>query len=276
MGISSVVDFAQETVFTEFKNHLIRQQLSDKTIKDYLHYHSKFIVTFQSKPFNQATVNAFLDRWNCIPSRAYLKQVLSFTKNKEIEIPKLTGRKPRKIPHIISEDEKEKIATYMFNWDLRFGIMFELTLQCGLRMGELLGITAFDFDWETWIADKDKPCRLKIRGKGGKERWVVFNSNLMKAIHQYINTVTLDEEQNFFMLKKSRWNTVWRKSCMEAIGKTYKLHEIRHTTATDWYKDGKDIINIKNRLGHASVSSTQLYINPDAEDEIKAWEKEIA
>jgi len=276
MGISSVVEFAQEPIFSGFKNHLIRQRLSDKTVKDYMNYHARLIVKFQDEPFNQDTVNAFLDKWNCIPSRAYLKQLLSFLKNKDLEIPKLTGRKPRKLPHIISDDEKEKIAEYMYKWELRFGIMFELTLECGLRMNELLNITAFDYDWETWVADKDRPCRLKIKGKGGKERKVVISGNLMKAIHEYIKTVEQEEGMNFFKLKKSRWNTIWRKSCMESIGKTYKLHEIRHTTATDWYKGGKDLINIKNRLGHASVSSTQLYINPDAEDEVKAWEEEIA
>ena len=61
---------------------------------------------------------------------------------------------------------------------------------------------------------------------------------------------------------------------MAVLGKYYRYHELRHSRSLEWYNEGKDIYRIKNRLGHASISTTQLYINPAEEDEINRWSSE--
>lgn len=275
IGIRCCLDFAQETVIEGFRNHLERQKLSERTVKEYMYYLKRMAKDYRDLEFNQDTVNLFLTRSNSSPARAYMRQLLLFLKNKEIEIIKLRGRKPRKKPNMMSDDEKEKIASHLYGWQLKYGLMFELTDECALRRGEVVGIQLEDFDWENWKYEQTRPCRLKIRGKGNKERYVVVSPNLMLGLLEYLKRVKQEENKPFFKLSYARWDAVFRKACLKALGKAYKLHEIRHSTASRWYNEGKDITQIKNRLGHASISTTQLYINPDEEQEIMAWEKEL-
>lgn len=278
IGIMSVDFFTRESVYEGFKNFLEAQQLSERTVKVYLSYHNYMILFLDEAgvPLNQEVVNVFVNKYNCFPGRAYVRQLLRYLKNKEIDIPKITGRRARKKPHIISDREIEEVATFLYKWKLKYGLMFDLTLACALRRHEIIGIRLDDFDWESWKTDKTRPCRLKIRGKGNKERWVIVPSILMKGIIVYLNQVPQEDEKPLFQIKKSGWHEVWHHACLRALGKSYKLHEIRHTRATKWYQEGKDIMQIKNRLGHASVSTTELYINPDEEETLAQWESEVS
>jgi len=263
--------------FDKFKAYLERQNLSERSVYLYLNYHKRMLEVLREteQSISQEVVDAYLDSWNFIPSRAYLKQLLSFLKNKEIEIPKLTGRKPRKKPRIMSLEEREKVSSYLYKWNLKYGLIFDLTDECGLRRGESVGFHIEDFDWESWKLDPTRSCRLMVVGKGNKEREVIVSPKIMQGILFYLKEVKQSPDQPFFKMGYSRWDLIFRKACQESLGKTYKLHEIRHTRATEWYREGKDIMQIKNRLGHASVGTTQLYINPSEEDELNKWEQEV-
>jgi len=260
----------------QFRENLEMKKLSPTSIYLYLNYHQKMtaLVNQSAHPFDQQLVDSFLGWKNNTVARSYLKHYFQFTKNKDLEITKITGRKPRKKPNIISKNEIAELLEFLYKWEQRWGLMFALTLECALRKNELLEIDSDDFAWEGWLEDRTKPCRLKIKGKGNKERFVVVPAYLMEKLLEYFKKHPQGDNPTFFKIKKSRWDAVFRHACLRCFGKPYKLHEIRHTRATQWYDEGKDITQIKNRLGHASISTTQLYINPDEEQEISRWEEE--
>lgn len=268
----------QQSAFFEFENHLKRQQLSPRTIKEYLYYHEKMCEILTEFSLSQDIINVFLDLHNCTPARAYLKQLLSFHRNKEIEIPKIKGARARKKPNIMNDEEIVKVRSYLYDWNLKFGLMFEITEICGLRRSEIIGIRLTDFDWDNWKYQRDKPCKLKLPEtitKRGRERNVPIPAIVMEGIVEYLKTEPQEEDQPLFKMNFSRWSRIFRRACLETLGKTYKLHEIRHTRTLKWYKEGKDLMQIKDRLGHSSIATTQLYINPSEEESFAIWEKEL-
>lgn len=260
----------------EFGEFLSRKKIAESTLYQYLRCHIE--VTNQLNKFglifDQDFVDAYLTAKNTSITRAYIKNYLEFKRDRDIIVPKITGRKPRRKPQVLSEKEVAILYDFLYRWRKKYGLMFILDYIGGLRKGELLGITEDDFDWGFWLDNRDKKCPLKIRGKGGRERYIPVPSWLMKEILEFYQESPPKEDETLFRLKRSRWADVFAHACLRCFGKKYKPHEIRHSSATNWYQEGKDIFQIKNRLGHSNISTTQLYINPSEEEEFTKWMEE--
>lgn len=260
----------------EYKTWLETAQLSHRTVSEYLSYYKFLAKILTDFEINNDVIEAFISAKNNNVARAFIKNYLEYIDRQDLRVPKIKGRQSRKIPKIISEDEMTRLRQYIYlNKGEKYGLMFDLTYFGALRKSEIIGVQIGDFEWEQWREDRSKPCKLKIRkesAKGKKERYVIIPSDVMEMLVAFVKSKPEGETKLF--VGKSAWDRVFRESCMECLGKTFKLHEIRHTRATRWYGEGRDIIQIKNRLGHANISTTQLYINPDTEKEIEAWEKE--
>ncbi len=81
-------------------------------------------------------------------------------------------------------------------------------------------------------------------------------------------------DDNLFNFKRNSWQNVFFDAVKETMDHHYTLHDLRRSRATKWLREGVDLSRVKNRLGHSSVSTTQLYINLDEEKEFDAWAKE--
>lgn len=142
-------------------------------------------------------------------------------------------------------------------------------LTTGMRLSELVSIDLSD-------VNKDS---FKIIGKGNKERTVYLTSNCQELINNYIikrSEYLKDDSINalFVSTRKKRISNRAVQSTidkyLEKAGfdtKIYSTHKLRHTAATLMYKYGNvDIRALKDILGHASVSTTQIYTHLDDED----------
>lgn len=142
-------------------------------------------------------------------------------------------------------------------------------LTTGMRLSELVSIDLSD-------VYKDS---FKIIGKGNKERTVYLTSNCQELINNYIikrSEYLKDDSINalFVSTRKKRISNRAVQSTidkyLEKAGfdtKIYSTHKLRHTAATLMYKYGNvDIRALKDILGHASVSTTQIYTHLDDED----------
>ena len=141
--------------------------LSEVTISNYNIYFDK--LNFE-KISNEYFLN-WLKQFNNNVSRAMLKNLLHYLKTNEFskeiklmahefEIPKITGRKKKRILDVLSKDQIHQLALAMSRSRERYMVL--LTFYCGLRVSELLNIRVNDIDWENGI--------LKVIGKGNKER----------------------------------------------------------------------------------------------------------
>ena len=255
----------------KFKEFLELQKLSLKSIKDYLYW---FDVLLDQGEFSQDSVNLFLrGRRNSVPTRALVKKVIEFTKAYEITIPQFKGRKKVVLPNTLTQEQVIEIARVMNNENDK--LMVLLAYYCGLRACELIKIGPRDFNWSLWDLDQSKMGELKVTGKGNKERIVIVMPELMERFRHYINEhkyANIEENKPLFAsncgTNYSGYMSLYRKlrkASLKSLGFYTRPHILRHSIARRMREKGMDLLDIKDHLGHASVSSTEIYAQMDKE-----------
>lgn len=144
-----------------------------------------------------------------------------------------------------------------------------LLLSCGMRVSELVKLDLND------IQDD----KLRLRGKGGKERYVYLNDSSINALADYLKerlsypTIT-DKEALFISRNKGARMSVRRVqqivgAALDKAGlgnKGLSTHKLRHTAATMLYQTGAaNVLELKEILGHSSVMTTELYTHVEDE-----------
>jgi integrase/recombinase XerD len=154
---------------------------------------------------------------------------------------------------------------------LRDQAMLELLYSSGARVSELIGINVNDL---STIATTDgEITTLKLRGKGSKERIVPLGSFATKAIENYCVRIRPDlvanaRESTSALFVNARGGRISRQSAWQMVLKSAKAagvtdhvspHVFRHSYATHLLDGGADIRVVQELLGHASVTTTQIY-----------------
>lgn len=181
------------------------------------------------------------------------------TKDLDIPVPKTA------LPKFLSLNESLRLLAASNNSDSsRDYCVITLFLNCGMRLSELVGINISDIDFYE--------NRLKVLGKGNKERMVYLNNACIDALNKYLeirrNNQKASEEPALFIsnqnrrISKRRVQQIVEKTLSAAglDGKGITTHKLRHTAATLMYQYGDaDVLTLKELLGHASVSTTEVY-----------------
>lgn len=260
----------------EFIEHLVAKNLGEKTIKQYALYYKRFDAGLSDKELNQEYINDFIIRHPSSITRSFLNNLFQFL-NFNFKIPKPTGRKPKKKRKIISPQEIKGLRAWLHvNKPPRYLIAFDLNYYCALRREEVVNIRIDDFYMKEWAEDPSKACRLLIHGKGKRERFVAVPSRLMHRIIEYLGNRTdnFDPEGKLFGFSYAKWHEGFKQAVRATLDYNYKLHDLRKSRATKWLQEGKNLVSVGNRLGHASIQTTQLYINLDEEKEFESWASE--
>lgn len=263
----------------DFYTYLDASGLAPRSIKEYMNYHLKFYDKFGEENPTQKGLNQFVTQYNNQPARTFVRHILDFRKLKELEIPKKKGSTPKKQKNYITPEEIEMIAIRLHKKNPKYSLMLLLSYECALRRKELLSVHVEDFEWPDWYADKSKSGILKITHRGAKrkkERFVVVPAPIMEAIYDYAKSMKLLKSDPLWGIswKSSLWHTKF-KEVVRAMDRNYSLHELRYSKATYWHREDVNIMRIKDRLGHSSVSTTQLYIDPSSRDESFRWKEDI-
>lgn len=178
-------------------------------------------------------------------------------------------RIPQTLPRCLSRQDAARLlaapdgASYE---DARARAMLELLYACGLRASELLGLTPESVNLqEGWV---------RVRGKGAKERLVPVHARALAALRIYL---ALRERRfrapspELFLGRSGRKLSrvqFWR--LLVALGRRAGLttpvhpHLLRHTFATHLLEGGADLRSLQEMLGHADLSTTQIYTHLDA------------
>ncbi len=150
--------------------------------------------------------------------------------------------------------------------NLRDRAMFELAYSCGLRAEELVSLKVGDVDYDSE--------QLRVEGKGRKTRFVPVGEQAMAAVATYLErarrglaaTAEQDPTGTLFLSKSGRplgTSDVRRRlktwTARVGVGEGSSPHALRHSFATHLLDGGADLRSIQELLGHASVSSTQIY-----------------
>ena len=178
----------------------------------------------------------------------------------------LSPRQSKKLPEFVElEKMNELLDNHEFGDDfsgVRNRLIIELLYATGMRRAELIQLADRDFDLQH--------LTVKVLGKRNKERLVPFTSGLKQNIEKYIevrNEFLGTTDPDYFFLtdrgSKLYEKLVYRvvKSHLELITTIEKKspHILRHTFATHMLNRGADLNAIKELLGHANLSATQIY-----------------
>ena len=140
--------------------------------------------------------------------------------------------------------------------------LYELIYSAGLRVSEAAGLNVRDIDIDGGIA--------KVRGKGDKERIVLFGSEAAVQLKKYLNedrpklAGKVNKSNAVFIRKggkrlsrKSIWKNYAKYTAL--AGTSSHLHILRHSFATGLLEGGADLRTVQELLGHADLSTTQIY-----------------
>ena len=149
--------------------------------------------------------------------------------------------------------------------------MLELLYSSGARVSELIGINVNDLS--SIDTSDGKVTTLKLRGKGSKERIVPLGSFATKAVENYLVRVRPDlasksskvtsalflNSRGSRISRQSAWQMVLDAADAAGITEHVSPHVFRHSYATHLLDGGADIRVVQELLGHASVTTTQIY-----------------
>jgi len=178
-----------------------------------------------------------------------------------ISSPKL----PRRLPGVLSGEEVERLLVAPVastNRGLRDRAMLELLYASGLRVSELVGLRIASINLEAgWV---------RTLGKGSKER-MVMGSKAQQCLKEYLahsRPSLLKKRSSSYLFVTSRakpmsrqafWKILKRCSALASIRKEISPHSLRHSFASHLLEHGADLRSVQIMLGHADISTTQIY-----------------
>lgn len=175
-------------------------------------------------------------------------------------------RSASRLPRVLDRDEIRGLLDRIparTPLEVRDRAMLEIAYSSGLRCAELVGLgtRSVDFEDET----------VRVSGKGGRERLVPLGEPAQRAIRAYVErarpVLATDPDETALLLSKSGrrlspsdvTRRLRRWVSEAAVAGRVSPHALRHSFATHMLEGGADLRSIQELLGHASISTTQVY-----------------
>ncbi len=220
----------------------------------------KWIAFLSSRQLSAKTINRKLSSLRSFYN--FLLKNNLIAANPVLKITRLKTEK--KLPEFISDEKMDLLLdSPIFSEDfegVRNHLLIEMLYGTGMRRIELINLSVKDLD----LNKKN----VKVTGKRNKQRIIPFTDNLVELINKYLLLRNKIETDNDFLFltktgKQMYPNLVYRvvKKYISFVSTQKKKspHTLRHTYATALLNNGADINAVKELLGHANLSATQIY-----------------
>lgn len=198
----------------------------------------------------------------------------------EVEAPRI----PSAIPKALSEQEVEELLAASEGEDarsLRDRAMLEVLYATGIRISELVNLSLGDIDFDSAL--------LRVFGKGSKERIVPIGRYALDALTSWygasgrvtfvpLRWANREDANAVFLSSRGRrmnrqgaWVAVHAVAERAGLGDRVSPHVLRHSFATHLLGHGADIRVVQELLGHASITTTQVYTKVSPEHLVRAY-----
>lgn len=258
------------------KNLLLLRKCSDRTVSNYLSCINRFKNYYKRKDLKKLNEDDILEylKKNFINigcsaatinvNRAAIKYYYLVNFNKNFSNVLLPQTKiPSRFPKIISKQDFIKIFNSEFN--LKHKIWIMLAYGSGLRISEVASLKVSDI--------LSKEHKIRVIGKGNKEKYAPLPDFTLKLLKLYQIQNKDKITNNYFFPGKYK---ATKGTCISSFGikeafqkikennnldNSITFHTLRHSYATEFIKNGGDIWELKNILGHSSINTTSMYLH---------------
>jgi integrase/recombinase XerD len=171
-----------------------------------------------------------------------------------------------RLPDVLSREEMERLLAQpgaATPADVRDSAMLELMYATGIRVSELIGLTINSINWQVGY--------LVAMGKGEKERIVPVGRTAYDRVKYYLEgarplLLKRGEVDRLFLNRSGKgitrqgfWKIVKKYAAKAGLGKRVHPHTFRHSFASHLLEGGADLRSVQIMLGHADISTTQIY-----------------
>ncbi len=263
-GLSKNTLYSYKIDLDQFINFLKKKSIKSKEFKD--KDIKEFISTFKNKGYEKSTVSRKISSLTHFFNFLLDEKEIETNPLNNFEIPKQT----KKLPIILSNKHIDKILELTRQDQSATGIrlytMIEILYATGIRISELV-----EMKLSSIYEDKNF---LLVSGKGNKERLVPISKNTRETLNKYltirshfiskkIKSIWLfpSKQSSVGHITRQRFNQLLNELNLRAdLGiKSISPHKLRHAFATHLLENGMDLRSLQQILGHADISTTQIY-----------------
>ena len=183
----------------------------------------------------------------------------------------------KRLPETLTIDQLESLLAFPGDDALacRDRAVMELFYGCGLRLSELTALDLGDIDWQQGT--------LIVSGKGRKQRQVPFGVKAAQALKQWLKhrpTTAMPTQKALFISRKGQrisnssiQQRLKKRAQQQGVGISLHPHMLRHSFASHILESSNDLRAVQELLGHANLSTTQIYTHLDFQHLASVYDK---
>lgn len=230
-------------------------QITDVTYNDIVSYLNSLLGNYEASSIRHQAVTIRQFHAFCFKIKASKHDPSAFIRMKA---------KQTRLPEALTEINRTRLMNFSMNTpkDSLDQALLMALLHCGLRVSECVQLTLNQIDFEEQ--------HLLIEGKGKVQRFVPMTKTLSDKLLYYIKTIrpvwlkkpsdrVFISERGNLISRQYVHNMIKLRSVEQGVTQDISAHTLRHTFATHLLEEGVDIRIIQDLLGHADISTTQVY-----------------
>lgn len=272
LDLAKLADFAsaQQLALTDVKNHHVR----------------RWIASMHSGGRSGRGIALILSGWRGFYAWLGRQSLVASNPVQDVRAPKA----PKPLPKALAVDDAVQFADFVSDdapWlEARDAAMVELLYGSGLRVGELVGLDAVASAQARGWVDM-QAAQAHVLGKGSKRRSVPVGGPALQALTRWLDlrtTVTASRKSEadsaaLFLGRngtrlsaQSVWQRLKRRSQLAGLNTPVHPHMLRHSFASHVLQSSSDLRGVQELLGHANISTTQVYTRLDFQHLAKAYD----